>query len=92
MRLVPTTSASRPNMVINASQRAIRARITPCMAGPPNPSAPLADEFSNSVQSWRRNRGGNEQMHRQIDGEARRIAANTAKLRAQAVVFVLQIV
>jgi hypothetical protein len=34
----------------------------------------------NSVHLWRRNRDGNEEMRRQINDEARRIAANIAKL------------
>jgi hypothetical protein len=80
MRLVATTSASKPSIVINASQRAIRARITPCMARSPEPRRPPADELFNSVHLWRRNRDGNEEMHRQINDEARPIAANVTKL------------
>jgi hypothetical protein len=34
----------------------------------------------NSVDLSRRNRDGNEEMHRQINDEARRIAVNIAKL------------
>ena len=40
MRLVTMTSASKPSIAINATQRAIRARITPCMARPPEPRRP----------------------------------------------------
>jgi hypothetical protein len=40
MRLVATTSANKPSIAINASQRAIRARITPCMARSPRASPP----------------------------------------------------
>ncbi len=80
MRLVAITSASKPSIAINASQRAIRARITPCMARPPSLSAPRADELFNPVPLSRRNRDGNEEMHRQINDEARRVAANIAKL------------
>jgi hypothetical protein len=38
MRLVPITSASKPTVAINASPRAIRARITPSMTRPPRAS------------------------------------------------------
>jgi hypothetical protein len=34
----------------------------------------------NSAHVWRRNSDGNEEMHRQINDEARRTAANIAKL------------
>jgi hypothetical protein len=47
---------------------------------PPRASPPPADEFLNFVHLWRRNRDGNEEMHRQINDEVRRIAANIAKL------------
>ena len=40
MRLVAITSASKPSIAINATQRAIRARITPCMARPPSSPPP----------------------------------------------------
>jgi hypothetical protein len=40
VRLVPITSASKPSIAINATQRAIRARITPCMARPLSLAAP----------------------------------------------------
>ena len=40
MRLVAITSASKPSIAINATQRAIRARITPRMARPPSLAAP----------------------------------------------------
>jgi hypothetical protein len=70
MRLVATTSASNPSIVINASPRAISARITPRMASPPEP-APLAGELFNCVDLWRRNGGGNAEMHRPIGDEAR---------------------
>ena len=40
MRLVAMTSASKPSIAINATQRAIWARITPCMARPPEPRRP----------------------------------------------------
>ena len=80
MRLVAITSASKPSIAINASQRAIRARITPCMTRPPEPRRSPADELFNSVDLSRRNRDGNEEMHRQINDEARRIAVNMGKL------------
>ena len=79
MRLVAITSASKPSIAINATQRAIRARITPCMARPPEPRRPPADEWFNSVHLWRRNRDGNEDSTGRICDEARRIAANIAK-------------
>ena len=75
MRLVAITSASKPSIAINATQRAIRARITPCMARPPEPRRPPADEWFNSVHLWRRNRDGNEDSTGRICDEARRIAA-----------------
>jgi hypothetical protein len=81
MRLVAITSASKPSIAINASQRAIRAHITPCMTRPPEPRRSPAAELFNSVDLSRRNRDGNEEMHRQINDEARRIAANIAKLQ-----------
>jgi hypothetical protein len=40
------------------------------------PRRPPADEWFNSVHLWGRNRDGNEEMHRQIDDEVRRITAN----------------
>jgi hypothetical protein len=40
MRLVAMTSANKPSIAINATQRAIRARIIPCMARPPSLAAP----------------------------------------------------
>jgi hypothetical protein len=80
MRLVAITIASKPSIAINATQRAIRARITPCMARPPEPRRPPADEWLNSVHLWRRNRDGNEESTRRICDEVRRIAANIAKL------------
>ena len=80
MRLVAKTSASKPSIAINASQRAIRARITPCMARPPEPARHPADELFNFRHLSRRNRDGNEEMHRQINDEAWWIAANIAKL------------
>ena len=80
MRLVAITSASKPSIAINATQRAIRARITPCMARPPEPRRPPADEWFNSVHLWRRNRDGNEESTGRICDEVRRIAANIAKL------------
>jgi hypothetical protein len=58
---------------------------------PPQPSRSPADQLFNSVQLSRRNSDGNEEMHRQIDDEALRIAANIAKLpatRARLVSFV----
>ena len=58
----------------------IDPRITLRMARPPWP--PPADGCSNSVHLWRRNRDGNEDMHRQINDEARRIAVNIAKSRS----------
>jgi hypothetical protein len=79
MRLVAITSASNPSIAINASQRAIRARITPCMTRPPNLAAPPRTNYSNSAHLSRRNRDGNEEMHRQINDEARRIAVNIAR-------------
>ncbi len=51
------------------------------MTSPPEPRRSLADELFNSVHLSRRNRDGNEEMHRQINDEARRVAANIAKLR-----------
>ena len=47
---------------------------------PPEPRRSPADELFNSVQLSRRNRDGSEEMHRQINDEARRLAANVAKL------------
>jgi hypothetical protein len=73
------TSASKPSIAINATQRAIRARITSCMARPPEPRRPPADELFNSVHLWRRNRDGNEESTGRICDEERRIAANIAK-------------
>jgi hypothetical protein len=70
MRLVAITSASKPSIAINASQRAIRARITPCMARPPEPRRPPADEWFNSVHLWRRNRDRNEGSTGRICDEA----------------------
>ena len=70
MRLVATTNANKPSIAINASQRAIRARITPCMTRPPEPRRSPADELFNSVHLSRRNRDWNEEMHRQINDEA----------------------
>jgi hypothetical protein len=78
MRLVATTSASKPSIVINASPRAISARITPRMVSPPSRSP---TELFNSVHLWRRNGDGNEGMHRQIGDEARR-PANGRDMRA----------
>src|SRR5271167_2390783 len=72
MRLVAITSASKPSIAINATQRAIRARITPCMASPPEPRRTPADELFNSVHLWRRNRDGNEESTGRICDEARR--------------------
>jgi hypothetical protein len=80
MRLVAITSASKPSIAINATQRAIRARIPSSMARPPEPRRPPADELFNSVRLWRRNRDGNEESTGRICDEARRIAANIAKL------------
>ena len=80
MRLVAITIASKPSIAINATQRAIRARITPCMARPPEPRRHPADERFNSVHLWRRNRDGNEESTGRICDEVRRIAANIAKL------------
>jgi len=80
MRLVAITSANKPSKAINASQRAIRARITSCMARPPEPRRPPADELFNSAHLWRRNRDGNEEITHRICDEVRRIAANIAKL------------
>src|SRR4249920_1423235 len=60
MRLVAITSANKPSIAINATQRAIRSRITPYMARPPEPRRTPADELFNSVHLWRRNRDGNE--------------------------------
>ena len=81
MRLVAITSASKPSIAINATQRAIRARITPCMARPPEPRRPPpANEWFNPVHLRRRNRDGNEESTGRICDEVRRIAANIAKL------------
>jgi hypothetical protein len=81
MRLVAITSASKPRIAINAAPRAIRARITPkCMAKDPQARPAPADELLNPVDLGRRNRDRNEEMHRHICDEARRIAANIAKL------------
>ena len=79
MQLVAITSAGKPSIAITASQRAIRTRITPCMARPPEPRRPPADEWFNSVHLWRRNRDGNEESTGGIFDEVRRIAANIAK-------------
>jgi hypothetical protein len=79
MRLVAITSANKPSIAINASQRAIRSRITPYMARPPEPRRP-PDEWFNSVHLWRRNRDGNEESTGRICDGVRRIAANIAKL------------
>ncbi len=46
----------------------------------PELGRPQADELFNSVHLRGRNRDGNEEMHRQINDEARRIAVNIAKL------------
>jgi hypothetical protein len=64
MRLVARTSASKPSIAINATQRAIRARITPCMADLPSLAAP-----PNSVHLRRRNRDGNEESTGRICDE-----------------------
>jgi hypothetical protein len=56
MRLVAITSASKPSIAINATERAIRARMTLCMARPPEPRRTPADEWLNSVHLRRRNR------------------------------------
>jgi hypothetical protein len=72
MRLVAITIASKPSIAINATQRAIRARITPCIARPPEPRRPPADEWFNSVHLWRRNRDGNEDSTGRICDEAER--------------------
>jgi hypothetical protein len=40
MRPIAITSASKPNIAINASQRAIRARTTPYMTSPPTSPLP----------------------------------------------------
>ena len=48
----------------------------------PEPRRPPADEWFNSVHLWRRNRDGNEDSTGRICDEARRIAANIAKLPA----------
>ena len=69
MRLVAITSANKPSIAMNASQRAIRARITPCMARPPEPRRPPADEFVHSVDLWRQNRDGNEESTGRICDE-----------------------
>ena len=79
MRLVAMTSASNPSIAINATQRAIRARIAPCMARPPEPRRPPADDC-NSVYLWRQNRDGNEESTGRVCDEVRRVAANIAKL------------
>ena len=79
MRLVAITSANNPSIAINATQRAIRSRITPYMARPPEPRRTPADELFNSVHLWRRNRDGNEGSTGRICDEVRRIAANIAK-------------
>jgi hypothetical protein len=50
------------------------------MARPPEASSPPADELLNSGRLWRQNGDGNEEMHRQFDDQARRIAVNIAKL------------
>ena len=46
MRLVAITSANKPSIAINAAQRAIRARFTPCMARPPEPRRPQRTDSS----------------------------------------------
>jgi hypothetical protein len=79
MRLVAITSASKPSIAINATQRAIWARITPCMARPPVPRRPPADECFNFVYLRRWNRDGNEESTGRICDEVRRLAANFAK-------------
>ena len=48
MRLVAITSASKPSIAINATQRAIWARITPCMANPKCLAAPQRTNASIS--------------------------------------------
>ena len=80
MRLVATTSASKPSIAINASQRAIRVRITPYMTSPPAYATPQRTNCSIPSYLRRRNRDRNAEIHRQINDEARRIAANIAKL------------
>jgi hypothetical protein len=79
MRLVAMTSASNPSIANNATQRAIRARIAPCMARPPEPRRPPADDC-NSVYLWRQNRDGNEESTGRVCDEVRRVGANIAKL------------
>jgi hypothetical protein len=66
MRLVAITSASKPSIAINATQRAI--------------AAPQRTNCFNSFDLWRRNRDGNEGSTGRICDEVRRIAANIAKL------------
>jgi hypothetical protein len=77
MRPVAMTSTSKPSIAINATQRAIRA--APCMARPPEPRRPTADEC-NSVHLWRQNGDGNEESTGRVCDEVRRVAANIAKL------------
>ena len=89
MRLVAITSASKPYHRHQPTQRANRARITPCMARPPEPRRPPADEWFNSVHLWRRNRDGNEESTGGIFDEAGRIAANIAKLPEKSTIMIM---
>jgi len=84
MRLVSITSTSKPIIAINAAQRAIRARVTPCMARPPEPRRPPADEWFNPVHLPRQKRGGIEEMHRQINDDTEAVAKRRRGISASA--------
>jgi hypothetical protein len=84
MRLVAITSTSKPIIAINATQRAIRARVTPCMARPPEPRRPPADEWFYPVHLPRQKRGGIEEMHRQINDDTEAVAKRGRGISASA--------
>ena len=85
MRLVAITSASKPSIAINATQRAIKARIPSCMARPPEPRRPqrtngsIPSIFGGEIGTGMRRvpqnlrRGpAHRRQHRQAAGFARR--------------------
>jgi hypothetical protein len=78
MRLVAMTSASNPSIAINATQRAIRARIAPCMARPPSLAAPQRTIAIPSIFGGKIGTGMRRVPAEFV--EVRRVAANIAKL------------